>query len=42
MTHTDMHSDHSTAGGLIALASLVGVIVILSGCAGLIAWFVAH
>ncbi len=42
MTHTNIHSDQPTAGGLIAIASLVGVVVILSGCAGLIAWFVAH
>lgn len=43
MTHTNMHGDHpTTTGGLIAIASLVGVLVILSGCAGLIAWFVAH
>jgi hypothetical protein len=42
MAHTNIHSDRPTAGGLIAVASLVGILVLLSGGAGLIAWFVAH
>ena len=42
MAHTSIERDRPTAGGLIAIATLVGMIVLLSGGAGLIAWYVAH
>lgn len=42
MTHTHIEDVHPTAGGMIAIAAIVGMIVILSGCAGLVAWFVSH